>query len=115
MPCLSVTTNRRLSKSEQKVWLENAGARVAQMLGKTEHYLFVVLNDDTPLRFGASEEPAVLARLESLGLPTHRMSDVASQLTSFLSDSLGVSRQRITIIFESPLPAQWSVGGDTLG
>ena len=66
MPLLQINTN--ISIDDSAALAKDASRIVAGMLGKPENYVMVIVNADTSLVFGGSEEPAAHLKLKSLGL-----------------------------------------------
>ncbi|MDT8451671.1 MAG: phenylpyruvate tautomerase MIF-related protein [Gammaproteobacteria bacterium] len=111
MPLLQITTN--LSIQNSTALGKDASRIIAGMLGKPESYVMVIINADTPLLFGGSEEAAVHIKLKSLGLDESKTGDYSAHLCGFIQSKLDVSPSRIYIEFSNPARHMWGWDGGT--
>lgn len=105
MPLLQINTN--VSIEDSKAFAKDASRIVAGMLGKPESYVMVIVNADSSLVFGGSEEAAAHLKLKSLGLDESKTADYSTHLCGFIQNVLGVSPSRVYIEFSSPERQLW--------
>jgi len=105
MPLLQITTN--ISIEDSSVYAKNASRIVADMLGKPESYVMVMVNADTSLVFAGSEDSCAHLKLKSLGLDESRTADYSAQLCNFIQNTLDIPAARIYIEFSSPERHMW--------
>ena len=113
MPTLQVSTNTSIASQGQ--FAREASKLVADMLGKPEMYVMVIVNADCELIFGGNNDPAALLSLHSLGLPEAQIKHFSERLCSFINQHLGISAERIYINFESPARTHWGWNNTTFG
>lgn len=111
MPLLQINTN--ISIEDSTAFAKDASRIVAGMLGKPESYVMVVVNSDTSLVFGGSDEAAAHLKLKSLGLDESKTTDYSTHLCGFIQNILGIVPSRIYIEFSSPERHMWGWDGGT--
>ncbi len=111
MPTLQITTNTDIADS--KALCKAASSLVADMLGKPESYVMVIMRPRCDMLFAGSDAPAALLSLVSLGLPEAKIKSYAKQLCGFLETRLGIAPNRVYINFESPPYAHWGWDNST--
>ncbi|CAD6258820.1 unnamed protein product [Miscanthus lutarioriparius] len=67
MPCLNVSTNVNLEGVDTSAILAEASKSVANIIGKLEAYVMIVLKGSVPMAFGGTQEPAAYGKLVSIG------------------------------------------------
>ncbi|NEX19293.1 hypothetical protein G3480_03025 [Thiorhodococcus mannitoliphagus] len=102
MPTLRITTNAQVPGAERAGFLAKASQTVAEMLGKPESYVMVVLEEGRDMLFGGTDEPTAYLELKSLGLPESKSADFSSALCALLGETLGIAAGRIYIEFAAP-------------
>ena len=100
MPYFSIETNQALDRASNQQLLNKASAFIADLLGKTESYVMVSIQPESPLVFGGSDEPAAFVRLKSIGLPTDRCPELSQKICRLIEQELGVPQDRIFIDFK---------------
>ncbi|MEY6430802.1 phenylpyruvate tautomerase MIF-related protein [Thioalkalicoccus limnaeus] len=102
MPTLRLLTNATVAPETRPELLASASKRVAELLGKPESYVLVILEAGADLLFGGNDEPAAYVELKSIGLPESRTAEFARALCGWLGDALKIDPQRVYIEFSSP-------------
>jgi hypothetical protein len=102
MPTLLIHTNADLSAIDRPAFLGAASQTVADLLGKPERYVMVLLNRCTDMCFGGDDAPTAYVELKSLGLPEQQTPAFSAALCGFLEQRLGVPPGRVYIEFASP-------------
>ncbi len=105
MPLLEISTNTKIDNSQAIA--EQASKLTADMLGKPESYVMVIIHPEQTLTFAGSDEPAAHVKLKSLGLPENHTADYSSKICSFINSALNISSSRIYIEFASPDRHMW--------
>ncbi|MCK5263505.1 MAG: hypothetical protein KAJ92_07445 [Gammaproteobacteria bacterium] len=105
MPLLQITTN--ISIENSSVFTKNASRIIADMLGKPESYVMVMVNADASLIFAGSEDDCAHLKLKSLGLDESKTADYSAQLCNFIQNTLDIPAARIYIEFSSPERHMW--------
>lgn len=114
MPFLVIQTNVKVEPKKGAKLLRDASRHVAESLGKSEKYVMVALEDDTPMLFGGKTEPLAYLELKSIGLPKDKTPLLSATLSSLLQDEIGVTADRVYIEFADALAPMWGWNGSTL-
>jgi phenylpyruvate tautomerase PptA (4-oxalocrotonate tautomerase family) len=115
MPTLIIKTNADLTDRPRDALLRNASAAVAELLGKPEGYVMVLLEPVSDMCFGADTAPCAYLELKSLGLPEPRTPQLSAALCAFVEEHLGVPKARVYIEFASPPRHLFGFDGRTFG
>ncbi|KAI9154561.1 hypothetical protein LWI28_028103 [Acer negundo] len=67
MPCLYISTNVNLDAVDIDPVFSDATKAVADIIGKPEHFVMVVLKGSVPISFNGNKEPAAYAEIVSMG------------------------------------------------
>lgn len=102
MPTLIVKTNASIAPDTVEPMIKRVSARVAELLGKPERYVMVILEPTPTMCFGGDTSPLAFLELKSLGLPEERTPELSAALCSLLQDTLGIAPDRVYIEFASP-------------
>ncbi|MCF7990390.1 MAG: hypothetical protein K9M02_08095 [Thiohalocapsa sp.] len=111
MPTLIIKTNAPLDNADGL--LVAASRTVADLLGKPERYVMVLLEPVPALCFAGQSTPAAYLELKSLGLPEERTAELSATLCGLMAEQLGVPADRIYIEFASPARHLFGFNGAT--
>jgi phenylpyruvate tautomerase PptA (4-oxalocrotonate tautomerase family) len=115
MPTLIIKTNAMIAPDERPPLLKAASALVAEMLGKPERYVMVILEPPPEMCFGGDTAPLAYLELKSLGLPEDLCKDFSATLCRFVAERLNVPQDRVYIEFASPARHMFGYNGGTFG
>jgi phenylpyruvate tautomerase PptA (4-oxalocrotonate tautomerase family) len=107
MPLLRITTNQEVAADKQQEISRQLSAFVAEMLGKPESYVMVVLQVNPAMSFAGSHEPLAYIELKSLGLPEDKTTDFSASLCQHVNQLLNILPKRTYIEFSSPARHFW--------
>ena len=113
MPLLNITTNQDLSDQEQKQVVQKMSSAVADLLGKPENYVMVILQSNPAMSFAGTDAPLAYLELKSLGLPEEKTADFSSVLCSLVNEQLGIPQDRTYIEFSNPPRHFWGWNNST--
>ena len=113
MPTLKILTNVEIPAVQRKRILEAASSRVADILGKPEGYVMVMLQNNPDMLFAGDDAPLAYLELTSLGLPEDTTPALSAVLCEFLEEHFGVPRGRTYIKFASPPRHMFGWNGGT--
>jgi phenylpyruvate tautomerase len=113
MPTLRILTNAQVPADARGLLLARASRTVAEMLGKPESYVMVILEDGRDLMFAGTAAPAAYLEVKSLGLPQARAAQYSRTLCDLLADTLGIPADRVYIEFAAPAPGLFGWNGGT--
>lgn len=102
MPTLRILTNTLVPAAERANLLAHASRTVAELLGKPEEYVMVILEDGCDLLFAGTSSPAAYLELKSIGLAELKTAHYSRVLCDLFVESLGIPAERIYIEFAAP-------------
>lgn len=102
MPTLHILTNAHVPPEVRAGMLARTSRAVADLLGKPESYVMVILEDGRDLLFAGTADPAAYLELKSLGLPELKTSHYSRVLCDLLAEELSIPSARIYIEFAAP-------------
>lgn len=111
MPLLQINTN--VSIKNCNTFAQDASRIVAGMLNKPESYVMVIVNAETSLIFGGSDDGAAHLQLKSLDLDESMTVDYSTHLCAFIQNTLSIKPSRIYIEFSSPERHLWGWDSNT--
>ena len=111
MPLLSVSTSIEIN--EKNLFLKNCSQFVSELTNKPEQYVMVRLFDQTPTYFNMDKSPSCFIDFKSIG--SLNPSEMSMEISTFISNQIGVPINRIYICFEDINASNWSWNGITFG
>jgi len=102
MPTLRILTNATVPTEDRLALLARASHTVAELLGKPESYVMVILEDGRDMLFAGTPAPAAYLELKSLGLAETKTADYSRALCDLLAGALGIPAERVYIEFSAP-------------
>jgi phenylpyruvate tautomerase PptA (4-oxalocrotonate tautomerase family) len=113
MPLLKITTNREIDPEQRSPLMAKASSRVAELLGKPESYVMVMLEHGQEMLFGGSPEPLAYLELKSIGLPRDRTGTLSAELCRLVTEELAIPERRIYIEFSDAERDLWGWNSTT--
>jgi phenylpyruvate tautomerase len=107
MPLLKITTNQEIPAEQQTVLLKTASENIANMLGKPERYVMVVVETNPAMCFAGETTPLAYLELKSIGLPADRTSEFSNFLCELMAAQLQIPADRIYIEFSDAERHLW--------
>lgn len=116
MPLIRVQLSVSVDGDRQSKLMTALSSTVASALGKPESYMMVVLEQQTPILLGASDDPAALVEIRSVGtISGQQARDLSSRVSAVISGATGVGADRIYSNFAGVPGAMWGHDGSTFG
>lgn len=117
MPLLRVQTSATIDEAARHGLLLALSKKTAELLGKPEAYVMVVLEPDTAMSMaGGADSAAAFFEVRSVGdLSADKARDLSSALSEIIGGSLGIASDRIFGNFSGWSGAMWGFRGATLG
>jgi phenylpyruvate tautomerase PptA (4-oxalocrotonate tautomerase family) len=115
MPLLKLETTVALSEEKKKALLASLSKIVAETIDKPEQYVMVVVSSAAMLMAGKPEEAAFVDIRSIGGLNDAANRQLSQNICKLLSESLGVSPDRIYLNFTDVPAGNWGWNGDTFG
>lgn len=115
MPTLKIQTNVALADHDRSVVASKASKLMSQVLGKSEDYVMVAVEDAVTLLFAGSNDPAAYFELHSIGLSGEQAKQCVVELCGLAGASLGVAAGRVYVNCRDADRTMWGWNGDTFG
>ncbi|MGD8907912.1 MAG: phenylpyruvate tautomerase MIF-related protein [Chromatiales bacterium] len=113
MPLLTISSNRLTDETQAQALIKQASATLADMLGKPERYVMVILNHNAQMLFAGDDSPLAYLELKSIGLPADRIPEFSRTLCDLISNQLEIPCDRIYIEFSDAQRHMWGWNGST--
>ena len=99
MPQLKIQTNVEIDPSRREDLIHKASSEVADMLGKPEKFVMIILETECDMSMSGSTEACAYLELKSIGLPQDRTTEFSSRLCNFIEAHLAIAPERTYIEF----------------
>jgi phenylpyruvate tautomerase PptA (4-oxalocrotonate tautomerase family) len=113
MPLLKIQTNSMELQGRETVLLRQASATVAELLGKPERYVMVILEHRPHMLFAGDSAPLAYLELKSIGLPADRTKEYSAHLCRLVRETLEIPEDRVYIAFSDAPRPMWGWNGGT--
>ncbi|XP_058729006.1 uncharacterized protein LOC131601249 isoform X2 [Vicia villosa] len=114
MPCLNLSTNVNLDGIDTSSILSEATSTVANIIGKPESYVMIVLKGSVPISFGGNEQPAAYGELVSIGgLNPDVNKKLSAAIAAILETKLSVPKSRFFLKFYDTKGSNFGWNGST--
>ena len=115
MPLLKVETSVVIPEEKRKALLASLSKAVAGTIGKREQYVMVTFGQAAMLMSGKPGDAAFLDIRSIGGLSSEVNRKLSQQVCKLLSDSLGISSDRVYLNFTEVEAGNWGWNGSTFG
>jgi len=115
MPYLKIQTNVALADNDRNVVATRASKLISQLLGKSEGYVMVAVEDAVTMLFAGGNDPAAYFELHSIGLSPEQAKECVGELCGLAGGSLGVAVSRVYVNCRDAERTMWGWNGDTFG
>ncbi|KAI3881370.1 hypothetical protein MKX03_000055 [Papaver bracteatum] len=114
MPFLNVSTNVNLEGVDTSPILSEISKAVANIIGKSEAYVMVLLKGSVSMSFGGSEENSAFGEQTSIGgLNADVNKKLSAAIAAILEDKISVSKSRFFIKFTDTKGSNFGWNGST--
>ncbi|MBR4200364.1 MAG: hypothetical protein IKQ91_03685 [Oscillospiraceae bacterium] len=111
MPFINVKTNNQISADQADQIKSQLGQAITAIPGKSESWLMVCIEDGKKLYFKGSDEPAAMVSVSIYGSASSNALDtLTAHITGILTDSLGISSDRIYVSYAATNDWGWNGG-----
>ena len=115
MPLLKLETTVVLSEDKRKALLASLSKAVAGTIGKPEQYVMVTIGQAAILMSGKPGDAAFVDIRSIGGLNDDVNRKLSQQVCKLLSNSLGISPDRVYLNFTDVDAGKWGWNGSTFG
>lgn len=113
MPCINLFTNQSLNQDEELQLAKNLSALAAEMLGKPEHYVMVIINTNKTMLMSGNETATAYIELKSLGLNEQQTTSYSAALCELMQTELNIESGRVYIEFSNGQRHLWGYNSAT--
>ena len=110
MPYINISTSSKIE--DKKKLLEEISILISRLTNKSKRFVMAKLDDNCEMYFD-SEGPCCFLEIKSIG--SLSPSNMAKQISDFVSERLGIPTDKIYISFEDVSASMWSWNGRTFG
>ena len=115
MPLLKLETTVLLSEDKRKALLVSLSKPIAETIGKPEQYVMVAASQAAMVMSGKVGDAAFVDIRSIGGLNDDVNRKLSQQVCKLLSDSLGISPDRVYLNFTDVEASNWGRNGSTFG
>ena len=114
MPTVKVTTSKPMERAQQEALCLELSSAVAEILGKPEAYVQVIVSDGTTISFGGTfSEPSAFVVVLSIGEFAAGATGKLSAAFGGIFSRYGVPADRLYINFSSQKGTNWGWNNST--
>ncbi len=113
MPLLRIQTNRDIDARQRQELAVAASKTTADLLGKPENYVMVVIEPATSMLFAGSDEATAYLELKSINLPEDDTTRLSQGLCQLMEQHLGIPAARVYVEFANAQRHLWGFNGAT--
>ncbi len=116
MPMIHVHLSISVEKEKQTKLMSALSGSVAEILGKPEAYVMVMLAPETPMLMSAKSGPAAFVEVRSVGTVTaDQAKKLSKAISHIIAQEIGADDSRIYSNFLSIPGSMWGFKGNTFG
>jgi len=114
MPLLRLQINTAVADSQRAGLLAELSQTVAKLLSKPESYMMVVVEPETAVLFGGSDEPAGFFEVRSLGaISAEQALAISKAVSALLQSKLEIAPDRVYSNYQGWERSHWGFNGGT--
>ena len=116
MPLVRVQTSVPVAPQRRAPLLAQLSRAAAEVLGKPEDYVMVVLEPEVPMLMAREPAPAAFVEVRAVGrISADQARRASAKWSEILEQALGVPAARVYSTYAGLDGAMWGQGGDTFG
>ncbi|KAD3067659.1 hypothetical protein E3N88_35539 [Mikania micrantha] len=110
MPCVQISTNVCLDGIDTDSIFSDATKAVAQIIGRPEQFVMVILKGSVAISFERNKEPAAFAEIIAMGGITSEVKKkLIYQLGTILLEKLSIPRTRFFVkVFDTTMATKYA-------
>ena len=101
MPLFKMETNVVIDDDKIDECLKKISGFVSKILNKPEKYIMVLINNNVPVMFAETSDPAAYIVLKSIGLTGETCPLLSEKICEFLESEYLISADRVYIDFQN--------------
>lgn len=102
MPCIKTTVSKKIDDTARENLIKKYGEAIALFPGKSESWLMLTFDDETPMSFqGKTDSEYAFIELSLFGTASDAAYDrMTGALTSIVNEELGIDYSKIYVKYE---------------
>ena len=112
MPFIQINTSSKTSLDHDLLQKE-ISKMVADLTGKPENYVMTMIQRDSQMTFGGSDDPCCFIKLKSIG--SLNPSSMSKTLCELIASKTNIKSNRIYIEFNDVKASNWGFNSSTFG
>ncbi len=113
MPFIQINTSTKSIVENDDLLQKNISKMIADLTGKPESYVMTMIQRDTKMTFGGSDEPCCFIKVKSIG--SLNPSSMSNSLCELIASRTNINTNRIYIEFIDVKASNWGFNGSTFG
>ena len=116
MPMVHIHLSNPVEKEKQAKLMSALSGAVAEILGKPEAYVMIMLDPETAMLMAAKSGPAAFVEVRSVGtVSADQAKKLSKAISEIIAQEIGVESSRIYSNFLSIPGSMWGFNGNTFG
>lgn len=116
MPLLRVQLNTAIVEQQRQELMSALSGAVAELLGKPESYVMVVVEPQVAMMMGGSTDTAAFCEVRSIGeISGQQAAALSARLSDLLGQHASIPAERIYTTLSGWPRAMWAQGENTFG
>ena len=116
MPMIRIQTSIAVDEEKQDGLINALSSAVAELLGKPESYMMVILQPETIMMMSGTAEASALVEVRSVGsISEEESKNLSGKISEILGKTIGVGAGRIYLNFQGVPGTMWGFDGRTFG
>ena len=116
MPMIRIQTSLAVDEEKQSSLMNTLSGAVAELLGKPESYMMVILEPETLMMMSGTLEPSALVEVHSVGsISEDESKNLSGKISEIIGREIGVGAGRIYLNFRGVPGVMWGYDGRTFG
>tara|TARA_B100000459_G_scaffold54119_1_gene29222 strand:+ start:324 stop:665 length:342 start_codon:yes stop_codon:yes gene_type:complete len=113
MPFIQIHTSSKSVVENNDLLQKDISKMIADLTGKPENYVMTMIQGDSKMTFGGSDEPCCFIKVKSIGSLTP--STMSKSLCDLIASKTNINTNRIYIEFVDVNASNWGFNGSTFG
>ena len=113
MPFIQVNTSSKTIVENDDLLQKDISKMIADLTGKPESYVMTMIQRDTKMTFGGSDEPCCFIKVKSIGSLSPSL--MSKSLCELIASKTNIDTNRIYIEFIDVKASNWGFNSSTFG
>lgn len=116
MPMIRIQTSIAVDEEKQTTLMNTLSSEIAELLGKPESYMMIILEPETVMMMSGTAEAAALVEVRSVGsISEEEAKNLSGKISEIMGKEIGVGAGRIYLNMQGVPGVMWGFDGRTFG